>query len=58
MNSIRLAINKLEAAQELISDVIHDLDSQPGMDDFVMVLTWVRGDVAAIIKKLEKEGEE
>ena len=58
MNNIRLAINKLEAAQELISDVIHDLDSQPGMDDFVMVLTWVRGDVAAIIKKLEKEGEE
>lgn len=58
MSSLTIPYNKLVAAQELISDAIHDLDSQPGMDDFVMVLTWVRGDVAAIIKKLEKEGEE
>ena len=57
MNPRILAINKLEAAQELITDTIHDLDSQPDMDDFVMVLTWARGEIAHVIIDMQKEDE-
>ena len=58
MNTLTIPYNKLVAAQELISDAIHDLDTQSGMDDCVMVLAWARGEIAHVIIDMQKEAEE
>ena len=60
MNSIRLAINKLEAAHDLIIDAADELGQLHNSDSLGMQasLAWVSGDVATIIRELEKEEEE
>ena len=62
MNNIRLALNKLEAAYELIRDATHELADLPCDErqemGYVASLTWLGGDLATVIKELEKEEEE
>lgn len=57
MTSLTIPYNKLVAAQELISDAIHDLDAL-AMDDHVMTLTWARGEIAGVIIAMQRRGEE
>lgn len=57
MNTLTIPYNKLVAAQELISDAIHDLDGAMA-DDVLATLTWARGEIAHVIIEMQKEGEE
>ena len=59
---VTLALNMLNAAYDLIADATHKLADLPcdethGMG-YIASLTWLGGDLATVIKELEKEGEE
>lgn len=61
MNSLTLALNKLEAAYDLISDALHELAMNSPEKDcmgYVATLTWLGGDLGTVIRELEKEAEE
>ena len=62
MNPRILALNKLEAAYELIRDATHELADRPCDEKqemgYIASLTWLGGDLATVIRELEKEGEE
>jgi len=64
MTSIKIALvlNKLNAAHDLIADATHELADYPCDEThemgYVAALTWLSGDLATVIKELEKEGEE
>lgn len=62
MTSLTIPYNKLVAAQELITDAIHDLADYPCDEKnemgYVASLTWLGGDLATVIKELEEEAEE
>ena len=61
MNTLTLALNKLEAAYDLIADALHELAVNSTEKDcmgHVATLTWLSGDLATVIKELEKEAEE
>ena len=57
MSSLTIPYNKLVAAQELISDAIHDLDGRME-DEAIAELTWARGEIAGIIIEMQRRGEE
>lgn len=61
MNPRILALNKLEAAYDLIRDATHELAGYPCDEThemgYVASLTWLGGDLATVIRELEKEDE-
>ncbi len=62
MNSLALALNKLNAAYDLIADATHELADYPCDEKnemgYVASLTWLGGDLATVIRELEKEKED
>lgn len=57
MTSLTIPYNKLVAAQELISDAIHDLDGKME-DEAIAQLAWARGEIAGVIIAMQRRGEE
>ena len=57
MSSLTIPYNKLVAAQELISDAIHDLDGKME-DEAIAQLAWARGEIAGVIIEMQRRGEE
>lgn len=57
MTSLTIPYNKLVAAQELISDAIHDLDGKME-DEAIAQLAWARGEIAGVIVAVQRREEE
>ena len=59
---VTLALNMLNAAYDLITDATHELADLPCDEKqemgYIASLTWLGGDLATVIRELEKEGEE
>ena len=61
MNTLTLALNKLNAAYALIADATHELamnSTEKNEMGYVASLAWLGGDLATVIRELEKKAEE